>query len=179
MNTKLNTKNLCLAALFTAIVCLVTRFIQIPIPLGYFNIGNCIILTFCYLLPCPYGIVIGSAGSALADLLSFPEWAIPTLIIKAAMPLMFYALSKIPVKKYFAYLIAGIVSMLIPFAGYTFTGALLYGSLAAGLSQIPGLALEYIANCVLFGLLLAVVEKSHIKNLIIQETKNNYEPKQS
>ncbi len=167
MNT---TKKLCLAAVFTAIVCVVTRFIQIPIPLGYFNIGNCIIMTFCYLLPCPYGIVIGSVGSALADLLSFPEWAVPTLIIKALMPLLFYGLVKIPLsRKYLVTVIAGIVSMLIPFAGYTFAGMLLYGSVAAGLSQVPGLALEYVANCILFAILILAVEKSGVKKIIQQE----------
>mgnify|MGYP000416558911 CR=1 FL=1 len=61
----MTTKNLCLASVFTAIVCLVTRFIQIPIPLGYFNIGNCIILLFCYVMPCPYGLFIGGVGSAV------------------------------------------------------------------------------------------------------------------
>lgn len=166
MNT--TTKKLCLAAVFTAIVCVITRFIQIPIPLGYFNIGNCIILTFCTLMPLPYGILIGCIGSALADLLSFPEWAIPTLIIKALMPLAFYGILKLPLlKKYLRSVIAGIVSMLIPFAGYTFAGAILYGSLAAGLSQIPGLALEYAANCILFAILAAAVEKSHIKKYIV------------
>ncbi|MGN0374758.1 MAG: ECF transporter S component [Butyrivibrio sp.] len=161
---------ICLAAAFTAIVCLITLFIQIPIPLGYFNIGNCIILTFCCLLPCPYGIIVGSAGSALADLLSFPVWAVPTLIIKAAMPLLFYGMKKLPLKsRYAAILIAGIVSMLIPFAGYTFTGAILYGSLAAGLSQVPGLALEYAANIVLFALLSFAVEKTKLSRLINKE----------
>ena len=91
----MTTKNLCLASVFTAIVCLVTRFIQIPIPLGYFNIGNCIILLFCYVMPCPYGLFIGGVGSAIADLLSMPVWAFPTLIIKVLMPLAFYGLIKL------------------------------------------------------------------------------------
>lgn len=43
--------------------------------------------------------------------------------------------------------------MLIPFAGYTFVGAIIAGSLYAGFTQIPGLALEYAANVVLFAVL--------------------------
>ncbi len=159
-------KYICLTGVFAALVCIVTLFIQIPIPLGYFNIGNCVILTFCCLLPAPYGIILGSMGSALADLLSYPVWAVPTLIIKALMPLLFYAMRKIPIKnKYVSTLIAGIVSMLIPFAGYTFIGGVIYGSLAAGLSQIPGLALEYAANCVLFAIMSLIVEKSRLAEL--------------
>ncbi len=160
-------KYICLTGVFAALVCVVTLFIQIPIPLGYFNIGNCVILTFCCLLPSPYGIILGSVGSALADLLSYPVWSVPTLIIKALMPLLFYAMRKIPFKsKYVATIIAGIVSMLIPFAGYTFIGAIIYGSLATGLAQVPGLALEYAANCVLFAIMSLVVQKSRLTELV-------------
>ena len=42
MNTKI--KELTLTAVMMALVFVVTRFIQIPIPLGYFNIGNTVIL---------------------------------------------------------------------------------------------------------------------------------------
>lgn len=163
----MTTKKLCLASVFTAIVCLITRFIQIPIPLGYFNIGNCVILTFSFLMPAPYGILIGSIGSALADLLSFPVWALPTLIIKALMPLAYYGLCKIiRTKEYVKNVIAASIAMLIPFAGYTFVGAIIYGSLAVGLSQIPGLALEYVANVVLFAIMLAGVAKANLRRFI-------------
>lgn len=167
MKKKNKVKFICLTAVFAALVCIVTLFIQIPIPLGYFNIGNCIILTFCCLLPAPYGIILGGMGSALADLLSYPVWAVPTLIIKALMPLLFYTMRKLPIKnRYVSTLVAGIVSMLIPFVGYTFVGAILYGSLAAGLSQIPGLALEYVANVVLFAILSFTVEKTKLVKLV-------------
>ena len=157
---KFSIKYICLSAVFAALVCIITLFIQIPIPLGYFNIGNCVILTFCCLLPAPYGIIVGSMGSSLADLLSYPVWAVPTLIIKSVMPLLFYGMRKIPLKnRYVANLIAGIISMLIPFAGYTLIGAIIYGSLAAGLAQFPGLALEYVANCVLFAVMSLAVRK--------------------
>lgn len=162
----MTTKNLCLASVFTALVFVITRFIQIPIPLGYFNIGNCVILLFCYIMPSPYGLFIGGIGSALADLLSFPVWTLPTLIIKTLMPLLFYGISNI-IKKgdYVRYIFAAVVSMLIPFAGYTFTGALIYGSLETGLLQVPGLAIEYAANVVLFIVLLVGAKQAHLRRL--------------
>ena len=151
----MSTKKICLTAVFTALIFIVTRFIQIPIPLGYFNVGNCIILLFCFLVPSPYGIIAGSIGSALADLLSFPVWTIPTLIIKALLPLVFYILARIIRKEgNLKYFIAGGIAMLIPFLGYTFIGALIYGSLQTGLLQIPGLAVEYGANLVIFIMIL-------------------------
>ena len=42
-----NIRELCLSAVMMAMVFVVTRFIQIPIPLGYFNVGNSVILLFC------------------------------------------------------------------------------------------------------------------------------------
>lgn len=165
----MTTKNLCLASVFAALVFIVTRFLQISIPLGYFNVGNCVILLFCYIMPCPYGILIGSIGSALADLTSFPEWTVPTLIIKALMPLLFYFISNIIRKgEFFKYIIAASISMLIPFAGYTFAGALMYGSLETGLLQIPGLAIEYAANLVLFSVLLVGAKKAGLRRLYEQ-----------
>ena len=157
---KTSTKNICLTAVFTALVCIVTYFIQIPIPLGYFNIGNALILTCCCLLPGPYGIIAGSAGSAIADLISFPVWTVPTMIIKALMPLLFYILKKTRLPL----IPSAAISMLIPLAGYTFCGAIIYGSIATGISQVPGLTVEYIANVILFSLLSIKFGKKH--NLI-------------
>ena len=77
----------CLTAVFMALTFVVTRFIQIPIPLGYFNIGNSIILIGCMFVSMPYGISIGGIASALADLTSYPVYAIPKLIIKSLMPM--------------------------------------------------------------------------------------------
>lgn len=148
----LNTKLLCRAAVAASLVFVVTRFIQIPIPLGYFNIGNCIILAFCCILPRGYGIAAGSLGSALADLTSFPIYTVPTLIIKAVMPLVFYALAGRK-SSTFKKLVGAYVSTLIPLTGYTVTGMILYGA-AAGLAQVPGLLAEYAANAVLFTILM-------------------------
>lgn len=167
----MNIKKLSLCAVFTAVVCLVTRFIQIPIPLGYFNIGNCVILTFCYLMPLPYGIIIGSIGSAIADLTSYPIYTIPTLIIKALMPLLFYIIMKAPSKSIIKTYVAGAISMIIPLVGYTLVGGFLYGGFIAGLAQFPGLALEYVANCVLFVLMINAVRAAHLKKFIEQDVK--------
>lgn len=158
------TRNICICAVFTALVFVITRFIQIPIPLGYFNIGNSVILVSCMLLPSPYGLLIGSLGSALADLTSYPVYVVPTLIIKFLMPLVFYKLNDVMKEKKWIYIVSAAVSTLIPLFGYTITGGILYGGFVAGLAQFPGLALEYIANLVLFILLLKPVRR--IKSML-------------
>ncbi len=147
----MKTKRLCIAAVFTALVFIITRFIQIPIPLGYFNIGNSVILLGCLLVPNPYGIAIGSLGSALADLTSFPAYAFPTLVIKALMPAVFYAVYKTQIKNnHLRGLIAAAIATVIPLIGYTITGMILYGSFYSGLAQVPGLIAEYAANLVIY-----------------------------
>ena len=157
MNEK--TKNLCVGAMMLAAVFVVTRFIQIPIPLGYFNIGNSVILLFLLLVKNPYGTVAASAGSALADLVSYPVYTLPTLIIKALMPIVFYVLYKKNKDSKMAIIIAASISTLIPLFGYTITGAIIYGSFATGIAQFPGLLLEYIANLIIVIILYKPVLK--------------------
>ncbi len=161
-------KYLCLTSVFAALVFIITRFIQIPIPLGYFNIGNCMILSFSLFLPMPYAVVMGGIGSALADLTSYPEWTIPTLIIKMLMPFVFKLLMSIrfPKSKIILAVIASAVSMLIPLFGYTVSGMILYGSVAAGLSQFVGLSLEYAANLFLFIVMYIVIDRTHLVALV-------------
>jgi len=157
--TRLQTKNICYAAVALAIVFVVTRFIQIPIPLGYFNIGNTVILAFCMLLPAPYGIAAASLGSALADLTSYPVYTLPTLIIKALFPLVYYIIVKKNPTSAKRQIVAAAVSTLIPLFGYTLTGAIIYGSFYTGLAQFPGLFLEYAANLILFTILRRYISK--------------------
>ncbi len=142
-----------------ALVFVVTRFIQIPIPLGYFNVGNSVILLFCLIVDCPFGIIASSIGSALADLTSFPVYTLPTLIIKALMPLVFYLIIKKYSSKLFPVIISAAVSTLIPLFGYTITGAIISGSMLTGIAQFPGLALEYAANLIIIAALYKPVTK--------------------
>ena len=146
-------REMCRAGVLTAVVFAVTRFIQIPIPLGYFNVGNVVILLSCLFLSVPYGVFVGGVGSALADLLSsYPVYTLPTLVIKSVMPLIFYGLTRGKPGKGRS-ILAAAVATLLPLIGYTVTGAVLYGGFAVGMQQFPGLLLEYAANLILFALL--------------------------
>ena len=157
-------KHICFSSMFAAIIFVVTRFIQIPIPLGYLNFGNCIILLSCCLLPCRYAVAAGALGSALADLTSFPLYTVPTLIIKSVFPLVFCAMLKLKIKNSYAkHIIAAAVSTLIPLVGYTVTGMILYGGFAAGITQAPGLVAEYFANLLIFSIMLTQTVKRNIK----------------
>ncbi len=155
----MKTKNLCFAALATALIFAVTRFIQIPIPLGYFNVGNTIILLSSLLLPEGCSIFAGGVGSALADLSSYPAYTLPTLLIKCLMVFVFCKCRRLFGSRKAATPIAMAIATLIPLFGYTLTGMLLYGSFYTGLAQFPGLLLEYAANLILFSLAQGHVQK--------------------
>lgn len=156
---KTNTKQLSLAAVMLASVFVVTRFIQVPIPLGYFNVGNSVILLFCLVTDNLYGIAASSIGSALADLVSYPVYTVPTLIIKALMPWVFMKLCRIFNNKKLAIVASAAIATLIPLFGYTITGGLIYGSFISGIAQFPGLLLEYVANLVIFAALYRPILK--------------------
>lgn len=152
----MNTKLLSRAGVSTALIFAVTRFLQIPIPLGYFNVGNAVIFLTSLLLPMPYAVFAASVGSALADLTSYPAYTLPTLLIKGAMVLLFCFLAgKKPTLRRGAG--AAALSGLVPLVLYTAVGAFLFGGFAAGLAQLPGLFLEYAANLLLFLFLFSPV----------------------
>ena len=80
------TYHIAIYGLGIAIVFISTMFIQIPIPLGYANLGNCFVFLFAMFLDEKAGFIIGGVGSALADLLGgWSMWAIPTFLLKGLM----------------------------------------------------------------------------------------------
>lgn len=169
---KTNLRYFCIAAIFAAIICVTTTFIRIPIPMGYFNIGNSVIMILCCFITLKYGIFAGSVGAALSDLFGYPIWILPTLIIKALMCITFYGLRKLPFKNQkILTIVAACISMLIPLAGYYFAGAVIYGGLKASLAQLPGLVMEYGANCCLFIIMYLALSKTPLATLMDVERK--------
>lgn len=78
--------NLAVAAVFTALVCVVTIIFSIYVPAteGFFNIGESMVFLSALLFGPFVGAFAGGVGSMLADLfLGFPHYAPATLIIKA------------------------------------------------------------------------------------------------
>lgn len=156
-----------ITALFIALTYIATAFIQIPIPLGYANLGDCIILTCAFFFTPAMACAAGAIGAAMADILTgYAIWAIPTLIIKSLVALSacaIFGLKNKNRKMYSVKTFAGsIVSMIVMTVGYTLFGAVLYGSLASGLASAPGLALEGVVNIIAFFIIGTVLDKSGI-----------------
>jgi len=72
-----------LMVIMMALVTVGTLIIRIPNPMGgYFNVGDVMIFV-CALTFNPFiGGLAGGVGSSIADLIGFPLFVIPTLIIK-------------------------------------------------------------------------------------------------
>ena len=161
---------MCLTGLFMALICVATLFFKIQIPLGYAHLGNGFIFLAAVLLGNPYGMLAAGIGSALSDLMGgYAEWIIPTLIIKCIMGALVAGIageSKVTSPRTLLAVIVGGIEMV---AGYTLAGTFLYGSVAAGLSQIPGLVGETLVGIALFYFLSAVFEKSHVKKYLISK----------
>lgn len=167
---KWSAKKLTQIALCMAVVCVSTMAIQIPIPLGYMHLGNCCILLISVFFDITTGTLAGGVGSAMADLLSgYPQWIIPTLIIKGIMGYTIARVSKKDGKRVtfisFRTFLAATLGILIMIVGYTIFGAILYGSIASGVAQVPGLTLEGVLGMVLFYLVGLALEGSRFIRL--------------
>lgn len=173
MRNQYSPQMICIAAAFMALVCIMTLFFKVPIPLGYAHLGNGIILLGCFLLGNPYAVWIGGIGSAMADLLGgYTEWIFPTLVIKGAMGYVIGFLShpgkntekkSVKVLSFQAALsvIAGTAVMIL---GYGIAGGLMYGSFAAGESSLPGLIMEGVVGILMFYILGSILEKQKLIN---------------
>ena len=76
------------AAVFTALICVLTMFPQIymPVTRGYVNLGDCLVLAAAWLLGANYGGIAAALGSALADIITgYVHYAPATFIIKGLM----------------------------------------------------------------------------------------------
>lgn len=81
-------KNICFCAIFAAL-CTAATLISVPIPIGYINLGDLMVLTSGWCLGGVYGAIAAGVGSALADvLLGYVAYAPATFIIKAVVALL-------------------------------------------------------------------------------------------
>ncbi len=92
MNGKFDTKTLVTGGLMGALICALTMFVRIPLPLAsgaYVNAGDAGVYLAAALLGGWPGALAAAIGSALADLLvGAAVYIAPTFVIKGAMALL-------------------------------------------------------------------------------------------
>ncbi len=152
-------REICLAAVMTAVVFLATFVPRIPIPLGYAHLGDAAIFLLVLLLPKRPALWAACLGSALSDLLGgFALWVLPTLLIKFVMGYLVVKLARRN-SSLRRLGLAFFTASLWMTASYTLCGALLYASLSAGLASTPGLFLEDLLNTAAALLLLPLLRR--------------------
>jgi uncharacterized membrane protein len=79
------------ASAMAAFIFVITWVVRVPLPFapgGYLNLGDVPIYLTAWIMGGPYAAVAAALGSALADLIGFPLYALPTAIIKGSMALI-------------------------------------------------------------------------------------------
>ena len=68
MKTNKNIFNLVFAALFAALIFVLTKFVSIPTGIGYVHLGDAAIYLAAAFLPTPYAMAAAGIGGAMSDL---------------------------------------------------------------------------------------------------------------
>ena len=132
-------------AMFAALIILTTAFLKIPSPLGYAHAGDTMIYLAASILPGPFGFAAAAIGGPLADLLAgYPQWAIPTAIIKSLNVLPFF-LMKIALKNsarknkiiHLGNLLMLLPTSFVTLGGYFLADAVLYDWGASAAELLP------------------------------------------
>ncbi|MCD6467215.1 MAG: ECF transporter S component [Methanomicrobia archaeon] len=149
-----------ITGVMTALVCVGTILIRIPIPQtkGYINIGDSMIFFSALCFGFRIGGFAGGIGSALADIIGgFGNWAPFTLIIKGVEGIIVGKLAK---KSKILALVIGGSEMIL---GYFIVELFLYGY-GAAVAELPGNIFQ--AG---FGILLAIPLYKAVSKILTNE----------
>ena len=167
-----------ITAMFAALITVTTAYIKIPAPLGYAHAGDSMIYLAASVLPGPLGFAAAAIGGGLADLLAgYPQWAIPTAIIKTLNVLPFFlikfALKNSPkLDKIISLpnLLMLIPTTIVTIGGYFVANALLYDTAAAIAEILPNLV-QASVGAGLFIVLGTSLDAAHFKSRILSGRK--------
>ena len=145
---------LCLVAMFAALVCACT-FISVPLPFGYFNLGDVVMLLGAFILGYPAAIS-AAIGASLADvLMGYTVYAPATAIIKGLCVVVacaiLYFTKRFPDKKtvLLARLsIAAVAAEVLMVAGYLVFEAFVLSYGTAAFASVVGNCMQGICGVV-------------------------------
>ena len=142
-------KRLTFTAMLAALCFVATFIITIPLPNGYFNVGDVFVLLSGWLLGPIYGAIAAAVGSALADLLAgYAIYAPATFFVKgadAAVAWLLWKMVKTLIKKQSLDVVCRVISavaaeMVMVFGYFLFECALY--SLAGGVATLIGNSMQ-------------------------------------
>ena len=165
---KLSVKTIAYTAVFSALCCVATLIIIIPLPNGYVNLGDIFVLLSGWCLGPLYGALASSIGCMIADIISgYVAYAPVTFFVKGAVSVCSYLIWALVIKAvknkkldFIIRLVSAVIGEIVMVLGYFVYESVLYG--------IPGGALALLGNsvqgliCAVGGVLL-VVAMSNVK----------------
>lgn len=168
MKKKYNIKvqSMVISALMTALIFLFTRFLQVPIGVGYVHLGDALIYITALIVGGPWGVLCGVFAGALSDLTS--GWAafIPaTVVIKILIALPF-SLVRNKSQKLLTptTILLTIPSGVITVAGYF--AADMFVDKTFAVVDIAGNSIQAVGSAILFVVLAAAFDTVGLKNKI-------------
>lgn len=164
------TKKIILSGALAALCCICTLYISVPFPVGggYFNLGDCFVITAGVILGPIFGFFSASIGSMLADLLAgYAMYAPGTFIIKGVMALVvgFMMLKR---EKVLLLILSAIIAEVIMVAGYFVYEIILTGSPAMAVLTITGNLMQGLAGTVTsVALILVIIKNKTLKKFLL------------
>ena len=155
------------SSLFAAMCCVATMVVQIPLPTGYVNIGDCFVIVSGFLLGPIYGGFAAAIGSCLADVFTgYASFAPATFVIKGLMAVVCALLVKAIANRHLGRIVSGVVAEIVMVFGYFAWSALLFGEGLAAAASIPGNLVQAGVGIVTAYIFSLVIDKIHIVDLI-------------
>ena len=178
MNRKRSDRTLriVIAAMFAAMIAVMTAFVQIKTPTGgYVHLGDSMIYLAASFLPMPYAVAAAAIGGGIADLLVYPETIIYTVIIKAINAVFFSAKGDKLLTKRNA--LMTIPSGLVTVVGYSISklirqllaGDSLHSATVNALWKIPENAIQAVASALIFIVIALALDKADIKKRMLRD----------
>ena len=152
-----------LMAVMSALVAVGTLIVRIPNPMGgYFNVGDVMIFVAALTFNPLIGGVAGGLGSAIADIIGFPVFALPTLVIKGLEGLLAGLITN--KKKLYRDVIAVAAAGTEMVIGYFLVELYLWG-LGGALAEVPA-NIAQIAIGGLVGIPIALVLRRRLPEIL-------------
>lgn len=169
-----HTLHIVIAAMFAAMVAVMTAFVQIKTPTGgYVHLGDSMIYLAASFLPLPYAVAASAIGGGIADLLVYPETLVYTVIIKAVNAVFFSAKGDKLLTRRNA--LMTIPSGAVTIIGYSLSklirmllaGDSIQSAITNALWKVPENSIQAVASALIFILIAAAFDKADIKKRML------------
>lgn len=160
-------KDISQIGVMAALVFVGTYFFKIPTSFGYTHLGDSmIILTVC-LFGTKKGVLAGSIGAGLSDLLGgYAVWVVPTVLFKGIWALIMGLITYKLLSKYrFGWIVAAIAGGIVHVILYTLIKIPLYG-LPYAISRIPVISGQTACGIIIGGVLFTILNRVNIRSIL-------------